>query len=250
MGFWDDLTGKTASDASKAAASDTYDKQQGAIAKLLGYGNDYKAGMDELSTKYDPFIATGRVANDRYAHLLADPTSLRSLPGYQFDQEEGQRAIDHSNSARGIDASGRTLKDLMRFGTGLADKTYGDQLARLMSGTQLGMNATGAQVGVQGQGLQGQLGTRSTAYGGDMTSAGTIGQGDIAAANARASGSQNLLNAGLKIGGMALGGFGGGPLGALMSSYGGNGSSISGGGGGYDPNTNMPLYSSGRPLYA
>src|SRR5689334_498213 len=112
MGFWDDLTGKTAADASKAAAADQYGKQQSAIQRLLGYGNEYKAGMDELSTKYNPFISTGLTANDAYARLLADPNSVRSLPGYQFDQAEGTRAVDRSAAARGLDASGRTLKDL------------------------------------------------------------------------------------------------------------------------------------------
>jgi hypothetical protein len=59
-----------------------------------------------------------------------------------------------------------------------------------------GMTATGAGNAAYGEGLRGELGARSTAYGGDMSSAGTIGQGDIAAANAKAAGSQNIINAG------------------------------------------------------
>lgn len=226
MGLWDDLTGKTAANAAKAAAADQYSKQQTAIGKLLGYGDEYKGSMDTLSHAYDPYAETGRVANDQYQHLLEDPTAVRSLPGYAFDQEEGQRAIDHSSAARGINASGRTLKDLLRFGTGLADKTYGDQLSRLMAGTSLGMQATGAQVGTQSQGLQGQLGARTSAYNGDMTAAGTIGQGDVAAANARAAGSQNIFNTGAKLVGSgiaaATGGMGGG-MSSLMSAFGGGG---------------------------
>ncbi len=210
MSFWSALTGKDAAAASRAAAADTYGKQQTAIQKLLGYGDEYKAGMDENAQSYDPFIATGLQANDAYSRLLNDPSTVRALPGYQFDQAEGTRAVDRSAAARSMDRSGRTLKDLTRFGTGLADKTYGDQLSRLMQGTQLGLGATGAQVGVESQGLGGQLGARTTAYGGDMTSAGTVGQGNVAAANAEASGMQNLFNGGLKLAGMGMGAFGGG----------------------------------------
>lgn len=206
MSFWDTLFGKTAADTSRSAAADQYGKQQSAIQKLLGYGDQYKANQDELSTKYDPFISTGMVANDEYQHLLADPSSVRSLPGYQFNQEEGTRAIDRSAAARGMDASGRTLKDLMRFGTGLADKTYGDQLARLMSGTQLGLGATGQQVATESAGNAGQLGARTTAYGGDIGSAGTIGQGEVAGAQAESTALGNLMNIGGFLGGKALGG--------------------------------------------
>jgi hypothetical protein len=47
-----------------------------------------------------------------------------------------------------------------------------------------------------------------------MNAAGTIGQGDIAAANARSAGIQNLFNTGANLAGKAMGGgfggFGGG----------------------------------------
>lgn len=234
MGFWDDLTGKTAADASKAAASDTYGKQQSAISRLLGAGDQIKAGYDNIGASYQPYIdranTLGGNSNNALNTLIQDPGSVRSLPSYQFDQQQGVQAVDRSAAARGMDQSGRTLKDLTRFGTGLADKTYGDQLSRLMGinqqGFSQGMQATGAQNSAYGAGLQGQYGARQTAYGGDMTSAGTIGQGDIAAANARAAGTQNIFNTGAKLVGSgiaaATGGMGGGgPLASLMSGAGG-----------------------------
>lgn len=218
MGFFQDLfqdlTGDTAADASRAAAADTYAKQQAAIKKLLGYGDEYAADFEELSGAYDPYVETGATANNAFARLLQDPSSVRSLPGYQFAQEEGVKALDRGAASRGMLNSGRGSKDLLRFGTGLADQTYGNQFQRLMGATQQGLGATGAQVGTVATGLQGKLGTRQSAYGGDMMSSGTIGQGDIAAANAKAAGSQNLLNTGLSLGGKLLGGgfggFGGG----------------------------------------
>jgi len=222
MGWWSDLTGKTGADAAKAAAADTYGKQQSAIARLLGYGDELKAGYDTIGASYQPTInSANRLAgasNEALTNLIQNPDSVRSLPAYQFDQQEGRRAVDRSAAARGMDASGRTLKDLTRFGTGLADQTYGNQLMRLLGlnqqGFSQGLSALGAQNSAYGQGLQGQYGARSSAYNGDMASAGTIGQGNIAAANARAAGAQNIFNGAMKLGGLAFGaatgGFGGG----------------------------------------
>lgn len=206
MSFWDDLTGDTAADAARAAAADQYGKQKAATDALIGFGDQYVGKFSDLSKAYDPFIQTGLTANTALAKLLADPSSVSSLPGYQFAQEQGVQALDRGAASRGMLNSGRASKDLLRFGTGLADQTYGSQLQRLMGLNQQGMGATGAQVGTAATGLQGQLGTRQSAYGGQMQSAGTIGQGEIAAANAKSAGSQNLLNAGLKLGGMVLGG--------------------------------------------
>lgn len=222
MSFWDDLTGNTAAEASRKAAGDTYDKQQGAVKKMLGYGDDYKTGMFDLSKAYDPYVAAGTDSLRSYSALLNDPSRIRSMPGYQFTMDEGTRAIDHSGSARSMGQSGRALKDLTRFGQGNADQFTGNWLQRFLGGAQMGQTATGQQVATQGQGLQGQLGARSTAYSGDYGSSGTIGQGDIAAANAQAAGSQNLLNTGVKLAGMAMGGGMGGGAGMFgASSFGG-----------------------------
>ena len=226
MSFWDDITGKTASEAANAAAADTYQKQQAAIAKLTGYGDQY---ADKFNALYSPYSETGATANSALARLLADPSSVRSLPGYSLDLEEGTRAIDRSAAARGMDQSGRTLKDLQRFGTGLADRTLQSQFQRLLGGTGVGLSGN---AGI-GTGLQGQLGTRTSAYQGDMASAGTIGQGMVAGANAESAGASNLLNAGLKLGSMALGGFGGmGGLGGWINpdSFAGGASRMLGGG--------------------
>ena len=226
MSFWSTLMGDDAADAAKAAAADTYAKQQAAIAKLVGYGDQY---ADKFNAMYSPYAATGAGANSALARLLADPSSVRSLPGYQFNLEEGTRAIDRSAAARGMDQSGRTLKDLQRFGTGLADQTLQSQYQRLLGGTGVGLSGN---AGI-GAGLQGQLNTRTSAYGGDMASAGTIGQGDVAAANAQAQGVGNLMSLGTNLLGKAFGaGLGGGSLGGWMNpdSMMGRASSYMGGG--------------------
>lgn len=222
MGFFGSLFGQDGAGAARDAAADTYSKQQDAIRKLLGYGDEYKAGYDNLAQGYQPYEDTGLGANTALQRLFADPSSVRGLPGYQFGQEEGVNALDKSAAARRMTNSGRLDKDLLRFGTGYADQTYGNQLQRLMSGTALGMGATGARIGVQGKGMDGRMGTRGAAYTGDMSSAGTIGQGIIGAQNAENAGAQNILNLGTKAIGTLMGMPGGMPsFGGGASSYGG-----------------------------
>lgn len=220
MGFWEDLTGETAAEAAKAAAADTYAKQQAAGAGLRDFGDRYAGSFIDLSREFQPWKNTGIAANDAVARLLADPSSVRSLPAYQFLLGEGTKAIDRSAAANGNLFSGRTGKALTAYGQNLADKTYGDQLARLLGVSEQGRAATAQGVTTAGTGLQGNLGARTSAYGGDMQSAGTIGQGDIAAANAKTQGMQNLFN----LGGSLLGSaFSGGLSGSLGNLFGGGG---------------------------
>lgn len=243
MGFWSALTGEDAADASRKAAADTYQKQQAASSGIRSAGDDYltnllglSKGYAPLAANYEPWMATGRQANDAVSRLISDPSSVRSLPAYQFLMDQGTRAIDRSAASNGSLFSGRTGKALETYGQGLADKTYGDQLARLLGVSQQGLSATGANVatqaqgiGTQAQGYQGQLGARASSYGQDFNSAGTIGEGDVAAANARTKGVQGLFNTGASLLGAGLsGGFGGGlfksggdAIGSLLAPKGG-----------------------------
>lgn len=224
--FWDMLTGSAASESSNAAAQDTYNKQYRATQDLLNYGNTYADEFKGLAQSFAPYAQTGTTANNMVQRLLQDPSSVRSLPGYQFALDEGTRALENSASARSGVQNGGTMKALQTYGQNYGDTKYADWLSRLMGLSQQGLGATQAQVNTTGQGLQGQLGTRTTGFGGQMQSAGTIGQGMVAGANAEAQGTQNLMNTGVKLAGMALGAFGGNPLAAL----GGGGASSFGGG--------------------
>lgn len=192
MSFWDDLLGKTSANAANAAAADTYQKQQTASKNLLAAGDSY-------ASNFTPWTQTGLQANEGVSKLLADPSSVRSLPGYQFQLDEGTRALDHSATNNGNLFSGAAGKALQSYGQNLADTTYGNQLSRLMGVSQQGLGATG-------QAAQGQLGTRMSAYGDDFNSAGTVGQGMVAGANAQTQGIQNLLGTAAYLGGAALGG--------------------------------------------
>lgn len=63
-------------------------------------------------------------------------------PGFGFAMEEGQRAIDRSAAARGGLFSGRTARETMRFGQGLAAQDYAAHLNRLAAMSGTGQTAT------------------------------------------------------------------------------------------------------------
>jgi len=67
---------------------------------------------------------------------------LRGVPGYKFAFSEGQRAAQTGAAARGTLLTGGTLKALARYGTGLADQTYGDTVNRYLSLADLGLRAS------------------------------------------------------------------------------------------------------------
>lgn len=217
MSIFGTIFGTDAANAAKSAAADTFAKKQAAGQGLRDFGDQYAGDYRDLSTRFDPYTRAGGEAAGAFTNLLRDPSSVRSLPGYQFARDEGLSALDKGAAARSGVMNGRLLKDTERFATGLADQTYGNQFNRLMGATGQGAQATQAQVGTVGQGLNGQLQTRTSSYGGDMQNADTIGQGDIAAQNAKTSAFQNLLNAGVSLGGAALGG--GLPFGNISGAF-------------------------------
>lgn len=223
MSIFGTIFGTDAAKASKAAAADTYGKQTAATAAIRDYGDQYKGAFDQLAQGFNPYVQAGNTAAGQFNNLLQDPSSVRSLPGYEFMRGEGMRGVENSAAARSGILNGKTLKDIDKYNSNYADTSYGNQFSRLMGATGQGQQAVGAQVGTQAQGLQGQLGTRQSAYQGDYGSAGTIGQGDIAAENAKSKAFQNLLDFGGKIAGSALGGGMGGSFGNISSLFGGGG---------------------------
>ncbi len=198
-------------------------------------GDQYATDFRALGDKFNPYVNAGGTALERVMGGLglgspdagaAFTSAYRATPGYEAAFDTGQRAVTSSAAGRGGIDNGATLKALTRYGSNFEDQKSGDYISKLMALVNGGQTATGQQVSTIGTGLTGKLGTETTAYGGDMTAANTIGLGDIAAANARAKGSQNLLDTGLKIGGIALGAAGGIPgggsgyLGSMMANTG------------------------------
>jgi len=200
MSIFDSILGTASSDASNAAAADTYRKQKKAAQGIMSYGDTLPEAYSGLSEAYDPYTNAGSSA---VAQLMAGlglggngqdfTNAYRSLPGYQAGLDTGLTGVARKYNAGGMGQSGAAMKGLYRFGSDYEDQRAGDYLSRLMGLSTMGLGATGSQVGTQAQGLQGQLATRQSGFQGQMGAAPTVGQGMVAGAQAEQQALTNLM---------------------------------------------------------
>jgi hypothetical protein len=111
-----------------------------------------------------------------------DYSDFYNSPDYQFSLEQGLRATKSNLASRGLSNSGRAMKELTRFGQGLASQQLNNY-----------RNSLAAMAGV------GQTATTNVASLGGQTAAG-VGQSYQNAADARASGyiaSGNAISGGI-----------------------------------------------------
>lgn len=227
MGIFDTLLGRDSADAAKAAAADQYAKQQAAAQATRDAGNQYQGSLYNLSQRFEPYAQGGNASLAMLMNGLglngpggseSFTNAYRALPGYQSGMDAGSRAVaSRLNAGPGIQ-SGAAMKALQRYGSDYEDQRSGDYLSRLLGLSQQGFGATQAGVNTASQGYQGQLQGNLGGAGQLYNSAGTIGQGDIAAAQAKSAGLTNTIGLGLNALGMfaGAGGFSG-----LGSSFGG-----------------------------
>jgi hypothetical protein len=136
-----------------------------------------EAATAEQRRQYDitrgdfaPWREAGGAAVTRLADMTMPGYDHTTSPGYQFRFNEGQRAVESGGAARGSLFSGGTLKDLVRFGQGIAADDFNDSFNRTAS-----VAAGGQQVNT----TLGQLGANAAT---------NIGNNAMQAGNARASG--------------------------------------------------------------
>lgn len=71
--------------------------------------------------------------NSLLQQLIANPSSVSSLPGYQFQLSQGSAAVADQMAAGGFAGSGNEAAALEKFGQGLASSFYGQQTSLLAS---------------------------------------------------------------------------------------------------------------------
>ncbi len=168
-----------------------------------------QAGIAEQQRQYDttradfaPWRAAGEQALGNLTRAYSgDRSAFTASPGYQFNYDEGLRAIDRGAAARGLLHSGAGVKAEQRFGSGLASNEYNNWWNQGLGLAGLGQNAatTVAQAGQNSannisNAYQQQGNARASSYG--------------SLANSANSGISNVLFAYLN--GGKGGGFGGG----------------------------------------
>jgi hypothetical protein len=157
----------------------------------------------------------GSQSRQRVSDLMgfngADPTAaLAKTPGYKFSLQQGLQGVENSASARGMQLSGATMKDLNNYAQGTAQQTYQQQLgdaqsiyndqfsqANTLYNNQVGdlMSMAGLGSGAAGTASSNTVSTGSN-IGNTITGAGSqIGSNMIGAGNARAAGQVGSANA-------------------------------------------------------
>lgn len=173
-----------------------------------------QAGMfNTITSQEQPFLQAGYGATTSLGNLLNgsaggtdsgtglpngyltqqfNPTQsqLDSYPGYQFQQQQGDLALQSANSATGGALSGSALKQLMSFNQGLAGSNYQNYFNqfqtqqnnifdRLSGIASLGQNAAGnlGNAGTQlGTGIaQAQAGAAASTAGGIVGATNAVG---------------------------------------------------------------------------
>jgi hypothetical protein len=200
-----------AADAAKSAAAlqanaqnQATALQSSALTTELGNLNPFTAGGENAQNLLNldlPQLATGVTPP-----VPMTQDQLEATPGYQFNLEQGQKAVTNAAAARGLGSSGAALKGAAGYATGLADSTYQNQFgnaqtiwqdqitnsnnifSRLLSAAGLGENAA-AMSGSQG--IQGANNIANTITSGANAQAAS----GIAGANAISNGVTNASNA-------------------------------------------------------
>jgi hypothetical protein len=101
---------------------------------------------------------------------------FRQSPGYQFQFDQGQRAIDGSAASRGNLFSGATMKAQNQFGTGLAQQDFYNYLGQLGGLAGMGQGAAGMTATAAGNLGAGQGNALSAI--GNARAAGAVGVGN------------------------------------------------------------------------
>jgi hypothetical protein len=138
------------------------------------------ATLAQQRQNQQPYLQAGQMSlNDLQKYLTGEgaqgfsftPEQFKNTPGFQFELEQGARALQRSQAARGGAVSGSAQKSLLGFSQGLASTRYGeasDRAARifqqnrdntinpLMSLIGLGQNATQAMNADEGRAGAGQ----------------------------------------------------------------------------------------------
>ena len=184
MGFWTAAAIATAAGASYLGSKKAAKAQKNSLAAIL---SRQESDLDKQLALQEPSRQIGLGALSNLSGLIQGTTLdeegnvidispeerqdlLQDLftesPGYQFQFDEGVKALERGASARGDLLGGRQLKELTRFGQGTANQGYESYLNRLSSIADRGQAATQNQVGTYQTALPQQYNT--------MTSAGNV----------------------------------------------------------------------------
>lgn len=211
-------------------------RASGQYVKALQQAQQSLQGQEDKGlANYQPYLSAGSTAAKTLGDLTATPgqglltpwnqrftapteAQAEATPGYKFQLQQGENALQNSAAGKGSLLSGRTMADLNNYAQGTASANYqnvfNNAFTQYQSAYQSFLNnqndTYSRLMGVSGQGLQaaGGAGSLISGVGGDIASLyGAQGAaragGTIGSANAYGSilpGIGNAITSGLMLG--------------------------------------------------
>jgi hypothetical protein len=139
------IQSQTASDAQDAAQAQ-FQQQRADTAPWRTAGEQSLTANIDLLGLNGPDAATTAMGN------------FTTSPGYQFQLEQGLRAVDAGAAAQGMLRSGATLKAEQEYGQGLANQDFTNYYNRLFQLSSLGGNVASGGAANAGNSAQAALG--------------------------------------------------------------------------------------------
>lgn len=118
--------------------------------------------MKQLQASGDPFSQYRSGYGAQLQQLMNDPSSVSSMPGYQFGMDQGTQALMRSQAAGGTLGSGQGAIALQKYGQDYAGMQYQQQLQNLMGLSGANINP-GANANLQFMGNQANLNLQGNA---------------------------------------------------------------------------------------
>lgn len=123
------------------------------LGNLSKYSPLLSAGLGaytNLSAKND--LLDAEKANQKlltpFLNQQFTPGDLTQDPGYQFQLQQGNQALDRQQAAKGNYFSGQALQEAQNLGQGLASTTYNDAFQRFLANQGQKLSAADALTGV------------------------------------------------------------------------------------------------------
>jgi hypothetical protein len=128
-------------------------------SSLLGGGS---SGAQNAANAADPFASQRGQYQTMLSNLINNPSSITSQPGYQFELQQSQNAVEGSAAANGMVNSGNVLQALSTNSQGFAAQQLNNQelLLAQLSGANVGSPGTAGQI-LQGQNTANQAAVSS-----------------------------------------------------------------------------------------
>jgi hypothetical protein len=135
---------KSAQSSANAAQAAAEARARADLAPYNTAGQTALTGASDLLGLNGPDAASTAMGN------------FQQSPGYQWQLDQGLRAVDAGKASQGLLHSGATIKAEETYGSGLADQEFTNYYNRLYNLSNLGENAaakTGANAVTTGQGI-------------------------------------------------------------------------------------------------